>query len=412
MVSSPGRFRPWARSPSRSATSTDDVDAVLGDALLSPWHRRVARSGDQCRAQRSRGTGETTKRYRPSEHSVSPHSSAALPDASGAPRLTRHYDSLTYPAIAGRVGRARPDVRWGEPLVSRPERRLRADRGRPPTRRRPAATRRRQAEAGEVLPDDLLPGVGGDPMPLRARARGGRDRDDLSPCCSSSMIETLDQVALQVLAPDIQTLAGRRQDHAAGHHLVRRCRARRGDAPVRVARRPLHAHADPRRRHLVWALVRWRSPARCRPACQMAVVRAGAGFGASARIPISPSLIADQYPIGVRTRMFAAENLGRPAGLVLGPFFVGAVAGWAGGAEGWRWAMVAVAIPALVVALVAVLPAGAGARPERAGSRARQAARRVGRPAGAPRARRRPACARSRASATSSSGSACSASRW
>ena len=71
----------------------------------------------------------------------------------------------------------------------------------------------------------------------------------------------------------------------------------------------------------------------------------------SARIPISPSLIADQYPIGVRTRMFAAENLGRPAGLVLGPFFVGAVAGWAGGAEGWRWAMVAVAIPALVVAL-------------------------------------------------------------
>ena len=46
------------------------------------------------------------------------------------------------------------------------------------------------------------------------------------------------------------------------------------------------------------------------------------------------------------------ENLGRPAGLVVGPFFVGAVAGWAGGVEGWRWAMVAVAIPALIVAVV------------------------------------------------------------
>ena len=50
--------------------------------------------------------------------------------------------------------------------------------------------------------------------------------------------------------------------------------------------------------------------------------------------------------------MFAMENLGRPAGLVVGPFFVGAVAGWAGGVEGWRWAMVAVAIPALIVAVV------------------------------------------------------------
>ena len=84
---------------------------------------------------------------------------------------------------------------------------------------------------------------------------------------------------------------------------------------------------------------------------QMGLARAGAGFGASARIPISPSLIADKYPIGVRTRMFAAENLGRPLGLVVGPFIVGAVAAEAGGQEGWRWAMVAIAIPALFVGL-------------------------------------------------------------
>jgi ABC-type branched-subunit amino acid transport system ATPase component len=83
----------------------------------------------------------------------------------------------------------------------------------------------------------------------------------------------------------------------------------------------------------------------------MGLARGGAGFGASARIPISPSLIADQYPIGVRTRMFAFENLGRPLGLFLGPFLVGAVAAQASGSEGWRWAMVAVAIPAVLVAV-------------------------------------------------------------
>ena len=50
--------------------------------------------------------------------------------------------------------------------------------------------------------------------------------------------------------------------------------------------------------------------------------------------------------LDVRARMFAIETLGRPIALVIGPFIVGAVAGWAGGAEGWRWAMVAIAAPA------------------------------------------------------------------
>jgi ABC-type branched-subunit amino acid transport system ATPase component/sugar phosphate permease len=82
----------------------------------------------------------------------------------------------------------------------------------------------------------------------------------------------------------------------------------------------------------------------------MGLVRTASGLFAGARLPISPSLIADQYPIKVRTRMFAWEGLGRPLGLVVGPFFVGGVAAAAGGVDGWRWAMVAIAIPALVIA--------------------------------------------------------------
>ena len=59
-----------------------------------------------------------------------------------------------------------------------------------------------QAEAGEVLPDDLLPGVGGDPMPLRDGLRSGGMAMIIS-LLLVAMIETFDQVAVQVLAPDI-----------------------------------------------------------------------------------------------------------------------------------------------------------------------------------------------------------------
>ena len=82
--------------------------------------------------------------------------------------------------------------------------------------------------------------------------------------------------------------------------------------------------------------------------------------------------------------MFAMENLGRPAGLVVGPFFVGAVAGWAGGVEGWRWAMFAVAIPALHRRDRPALHARTRARSQRAGGDPRAAPRHLGGSAGSP----------------------------
>ena len=117
------------------------------------------------------------------------------------------------------------------------------------------------AEAGELLPDDLLPGVGGAPMPMRDGLRlGGLTM--IIALLLVSVIETLDQVALQVLAPDIQrsldvsktTLQG--LTSFGGVVLVRR------DAPLRVARRPLRAHAHPRRRHVHLGVLH--GPHRCR----------------------------------------------------------------------------------------------------------------------------------------------------
>jgi ABC-type branched-subunit amino acid transport system ATPase component/predicted MFS family arabinose efflux permease len=206
------------------------------------------------------------------------------------------------------------------------------------------------AEAGELLPDDLLPGVGGEAMPLRDGLRLGGLTMILS-LLLVAVIETLDQVALQVLAPDIQRSLDVSKTTLQGLTSF-------GGVVLVLATLPFAWLADRyvRTRILAGATFIWAAfmalTGAVNNAVTMAVVRAGAGFGASARIPIAPALIADQYPIGVRTRMFAMENLGRPTALVIGPFIVGAVAGWAGGAEGWRWAMVAVAIPAVIVATV------------------------------------------------------------
>ena len=205
-----------------------------------------------------------------------------------------------------------------------------------------------RAEAGEILPDDLLPGVGGDPMPLGDGLRAGGYAMIIC-VLLVAIIETFDQVALQVLAPDIQQSLDVSKTTLQGLTSL-------GGVVLVVATLPFAWLADRylRTKILAGATVVWSLfmvvTGAVTAAWQMAIARAGAGFGASARIPISPSLIADTYPIGVRTRMFAAENLGRPGGLVLGPFIVGAVAGWVGGADGWRWAMVAVAIPAVFVA--------------------------------------------------------------
>jgi MFS family permease len=62
--------------------------------------------------------------------------------------------------------------------------------------------------------------------------------------------------------------------------------------------------------------------------------------------------MADNYPIGVRARLSAVNNLiGHGLGLA-SPVLVAGIASAAGGLEGWRWAWFTLGIP---VALVAVL---------------------------------------------------------
>lgn len=205
------------------------------------------------------------------------------------------------------------------------------------------------AEAGELLPDDLLPGVGGAAMPLREGLKiGGAVM--ITALMLVNVIETFESLSFNVLAPDIQksldvnktTLQG--LTSLSGVALVCSTLAWAWLAD-RYNRTRILAGAT-----VVWSAFIMLTGA-VTSAFVMGIVRTCSGAFAGSRLPISPSLIADQYPIGVRTQMFAWEGLGRPLGLVVGPFFVGAVAASVGGTDGWRWAMVAIAIPAMVIAL-------------------------------------------------------------
>ena len=208
---------------------------------------------------------------------------------------------------------------------------------------------RQEANQAEqfMLPDDLLPGMSGDAMGLREALRqGGTTMIVLLTLLL--VFESADQVAVQVLGPDIQKTLDISDTVLTGL-------ASFGGVVLVLATLPLAWLGDRFKRTrvvglaaIVWATFAALSGGVAN-AFQMALARGGTGLGASATIPISPTIIADQYPIAARTRMFALESLGRPAGYVIGPFIAGSIAAAAGGDEGWRWAFfLGAAFPVLI----------------------------------------------------------------
>ena len=200
----------------------------------------------------------------------------------------------------------------------------------------------------QILPDDLLPGVGASDMTLRQGLRAGGGAM-ITVLLLLTLVEEFDRVAMLVLGPDIQDSL-----HISDTILLGLISF--GGVVLVLSTLPFAWLADRRSRtkvlagaSLLWAVFAAVTGSVAN-SFQMGITRAGTGFGAAARIPISPSLIADEYPIAVRSRMFAAESLGRPLGQVVGPFLVGLIVLIAGG-EGsdWRWPFWIMAIPALVL---------------------------------------------------------------
>jgi len=206
-----------------------------------------------------------------------------------------------------------------------------------------------------VLPDDLLPGVGGASMPLREGLRAG-GASMIVLLLLLYVVEEFQRVALLVLGPDIQQSLDISDTVLLGLISF-------GGVILVLATLPFAWLADryPRTKVIgaaagIWGIFGVAMGFVVNP-FQMGIATGGTGIGAAANIPIAPSLISDQYPIGIRTRMFAAQTLGRPIGQVVGPLVAGGIVAIAGAEnEGsWRWVFWSFGVPAAMLAVAFIL---------------------------------------------------------
>ena len=201
--------------------------------------------------------------------------------------------------------------------------------------------------AREYSDDDLM--VVGEEVSLADAFRQG-GVSLLVALMAVAVVQSLDNAALGVLAPDIQDSLGVSSavlgaiGGAAGVLFV-------------MGAIPISALADRRRRTSIagactlgYGLLSMATAA-VGNAFWLFVARMGSGLAASHILPVHNSLLADAYPIRTRGRIYSIYGLGTPIGQLIGPLALGGIASLAGGVEGWRWAFVAVGVPAVALSL-------------------------------------------------------------
>ncbi len=215
---------------------------------------------------------------------------------------------------------------------------------------------KRQAEQAArdqvtILPDDLLPGVGDDPMSLKeAVGVGGR-----SMLVMMFLLHFVDEIprAIRVVGPDIQETFDISDTTLQGVLSF-------GGVALVLGAVPMAAAADHIKRTTIipiasffWAITMFLTGAAANP-FQMFWTNVGTGIGQAYRIPVSSSLLSDAYPIQARGRIFGFEALARPLGLLTGPLIIGGIATGVGGTEGWRTALYLLAIPPIILGLLSL----------------------------------------------------------
>ena len=204
----------------------------------------------------------------------------------------------------------------------------------------------------EVLfADELLPGVGGEEMSLRdGLEKGGR-----ATLIVLTLLASLDQLSnsgLSVLAPNIRDTL-----HVSNGVIVFIASAAGGFLVLGAL--PMGWLADRYKRPpiIAWASLAF---AGFLAVCGLAVnafmlfwTELGLGVSKANTISVQWSLIADQYPIGVRGRISAVLNFGTQTATALSPVLMAGIATIAGGAAGWRWSFIILAIPVAIVAVFA-----------------------------------------------------------
>jgi ABC-type branched-subunit amino acid transport system ATPase component/predicted MFS family arabinose efflux permease len=200
-----------------------------------------------------------------------------------------------------------------------------------------------------IFPDDLLPGVNSEPVSFReAFARGGKLMFIVLGLLLT--FDELESAAIQVLGPEIRATF-----HISSGAIVFIATASAaffvlGAVPMgwladRVKRVPIVGIASVAFGFFVFC------SGLAVNAFMLFWTRFATGIAKSNSIPVHQSLIADNYPIGIRARMSATMQMGAHGAGLASPILVAAIATWVGGPEGWRWAWYLLGIPAALVGL-------------------------------------------------------------
>ncbi len=210
---------------------------------------------------------------------------------------------------------------------------------------------RQQANEDVGLPEDLLPGVGDTSLSLR----DGFRRAGAMTVIVLATLSALDQFStggLAVLAPDIRDSL-----HVSDGVIVFIAASAGGFICLGAV--PMGWLADHYRRApiIAWAgLVLSAMLAFVGlsvNALMLFLAQFGAGVSKSSSISVHGSLLADQYPIGLRGRLSAITNFANQSANAFSPLVMAGIAALVGGASGWRWSFLVMVVPVAVASCIA-----------------------------------------------------------
>ena len=204
-----------------------------------------------------------------------------------------------------------------------------------------------------VLPDDLLPGVGGDPMSLREAIRLG-GAATVAILGTARIVDSLDLAAFGVLAPDIQKSLGMSDAVIAATGAAFGVLFLLGSIPISTL-----ADRHPRKiiagvSMAIWSVMVF-ATGFVQSVFWFFLARMGVGISQSYALPVNAPLLADRYPIQARSRVFALYGGMETIGRVAGPMIAGGIAGAIAGPASWRWVFVIIAFAGIPVAIVTFL---------------------------------------------------------
>jgi ABC-type branched-subunit amino acid transport system ATPase component/predicted MFS family arabinose efflux permease len=209
----------------------------------------------------------------------------------------------------------------------------------------------KRAREQVIFPDELLPGVNSEPVSFTDAFKAG---GKLMFVVLGLLLafDELEGAAINVLGPEIQRTFGISEGAIVFIATASSAFFVLGAVPMgwladRVRRVPIVGWSSIAFGFFVFA------SGLATSAFMLFWTRFATGIAKANSIPVHQSLIADNYPIGIRARMSAVMNMGAHGIGLASPVLCAAIATWAGGVEGWRWAWFLLGIPVILVAVLA-----------------------------------------------------------